>query len=92
MTTKPSMYSTLKADDSPIQTHATVSSSGVNLPARFDEKMLSEWWGVSVKTLQNWRSMGEGPKYIKFRNGIVRYRREEILAYESCFLRDPHKI
>lgn len=83
------MHSTLKVDDSLIQTHATVSSSGVNLPARFDERVLSEWWGVSVKTLQNWRSMGEGPKYIKFRNGIVRYRREEVLSFEAALVRDP---
>lgn len=88
MTTKSSIHSTLKVDDS----LPTVPLSGADLPARFDEKTLSEWWGVSVKTLQNWRSMGEGPKYIKFRNGIVRYRREEVLSYEAALLRDPHKI
>lgn len=88
MTTKSSIHSTLKVDDSP----SMVLLNGADLPARFDEKTLSEWWGVSVKTLQNWRSMGEGPKYIKFRNGIVRYRREEILSYEADFLRDPNGI
>lgn len=92
MTTKSSIHSVLKVDDSHNPGRAVLPTNGTGLPARFDEKTLSEWWGVSVKTLQNWRSMGEGPKYIKFRNGIVRYRREEILSYEADFLRDPNGI
>lgn len=92
MTTKSPAASTLKNNDSANPGDATGLLIGADLPPRFDEKTLSKWWGVSVKTLQNWRSMGEGPKYIKFRNGIVRYQREEVLAYEAIFRRGSDKL
>lgn len=33
---------------------------------------------VEVETLQKWRSVGKGPKYIKITPKIVRYYKEEI--------------
>lgn len=39
-----------------------------------DEKLLSQWLGESVKTIQNWRmKKGSGPKYVK-KTGRVGYR------------------
>jgi predicted site-specific integrase-resolvase len=37
---------------------------------------------LSVRTLANWRSRGEGPKFIKI-NGRVRYSQEDVDAYEK---------
>lgn len=47
----------------------------------FDEKSLAIRVGVSVKTLQSWRTKGEGPKFTKL-NRAVRYRLQDISAFE----------
>ena len=48
-----------------------------------DEQSLAKRLGMSVKTLQNWRTKGEGPKFTKF-NRAVRYRLRDIVAYEKA--------
>lgn len=43
-------------------------------------------WGMRAESLANWRSNGEGPKYVKLGSGKasnVRYRLEDILEYEQ---------
>jgi hypothetical protein len=42
---------------------------------------LSKRWGYSVNTLNQWRSDGKGPEYIKFKG--VKYRLEAVEAYEK---------
>lgn len=42
---------------------------------------LAERWRLSPRTLEKWRTLGIGPDYIKV-GGRVRYREDEILAYE----------
>lgn len=40
--------------------------------------------GVSQATLSRWRFEGSGPQYLKLgarRKSVVRYRREDVLAY-----------
>lgn len=44
------------------------------------EKQVAEAYGFSVKTLQKWRSNGDGPGYIKI-GYSVRYDPEELAAY-----------
>lgn len=44
---------------------------------------LSRRWGISVRTLEKWRTRQVGPAYIKI-GGRVRYRLEDILAYEAA--------
>lgn len=39
-------------------------------------------WAISPKTLERWRWLGCGPRYIKI-GGRVVYRLEEIEAYEE---------
>lgn len=39
-------------------------------------------YGLSTRTLANWRSRGEGPSFVKI-NGRVRYEQREIDAYEK---------
>jgi Fe2+ transport system protein B len=50
----------------------------------FDEKALAKRLGMSVKTLQNWRHQGIGPKWEKI-GRAVRYRLRDIIAFEKSF-------
>ena len=43
---------------------------------------LSRRWGITPKTLQNWRSKSKGPAFIKV-GGHVLYRMEDIERYEA---------
>ena len=56
-------------------------------PARelLTEKMLAERWVCSVARLQRWRTVGEGPPYLKI-VGKVLYRFKDIDAYEEASL------
>ena len=48
------------------------------------ESEVSEMFKVSVKLLQKWRGLGEGPKYVKLgntKNGKVLYRKTWVDAY-----------
>ena len=37
--------------------------------------------GITEGTLRNWRYEGEGPKYVKLRKRLVRYRLADVQAY-----------
>lgn len=51
------------------------------------EKMLADRWVCSVARLQRWRTVGEGPPYLKI-VGKVLYRLKDIEAYEeACLIR-----
>ena len=47
---------------------------------------LSRRWNISLRTLERWRSIGEGPAFLKL-GGRVLYRREDIEAFEEAQLR-----
>jgi hypothetical protein len=58
-------------------------------PARqlMTEIMLADRWVCSVARLQRWRTVGEGPQYLKI-VGKVLYRLKDIEAYEeACLIR-----
>ena len=46
---------------------------------------LSDRWGISHRTLERWRWIGEGPPYLKI-GGRVVYRLEDIERYETVRL------
>ncbi len=51
------------------------------------ETMLADRWVCSVARLQRWRTVGEGPHYLKI-VGKVLYRLKDIEAYEeACMVR-----
>ena len=51
------------------------------------EIMLADRWVCSVARLQRWRTIGEGPQYLKI-VGTVLYRLKDIEAYEeACLIR-----
>lgn len=47
---------------------------------------LSRRWNISHRTLERWRWLGEGPKYLKI-GGRVVYRLADIEAYEENQMR-----
>ena len=49
------------------------------------EKMLADRWVCSVARLQRWRTVREGPPYLKI-VGKVLYRLKDIEAYEEASL------
>ena len=51
-----------------------------------NQKQLAERWGVSPKTLERWRWLGQGPKFLKLGGRIV-YRLADIETYEMQQLR-----
>lgn len=45
------------------------------------EPEAAEYIGVQVKTLQNWRYIGEGPKYFEPRYRVIRYKKQDVLTW-----------
>jgi hypothetical protein len=48
---------------------------------------LSRRWKVSPRTLERWRWLGQGPRFMKL-GGRVAYRLEDIEAFEAEQLRE----
>ncbi len=47
-----------------------------------NQNELASRWGMSPRTLENWRSTGKGPAYVKI-GGQVRYKFEDIKKLEE---------
>ena len=47
---------------------------------------LADRWGMSERTLENWRWKGRGPRFLKI-GGRVSYRIEDVEAFEEEQLR-----
>jgi predicted site-specific integrase-resolvase len=60
---------------------ATVSTRHLN------QRELAERWNISARSLERWRWIGEGPRFLKL-GGRVVYRLEDIERYEAEQLRD----
>jgi hypothetical protein len=54
---------------------------------RLNERQLAKRWGVSVRTLQAARVKGSGVPFVRIGRS-VRYRLEDVLAYERAGLRN----
>jgi hypothetical protein len=51
-----------------------------------DQRGLALRWGVSVRTLERWRWLNQGPAYLKLGSRVL-YRLEDIEAHEAAQLR-----
>lgn len=61
----------------------TVTPIGEKPASSFvSEATLAGHWGISSRTLQRWRSSGEGPAF-SIIGGSIRYRIQDILDHES---------
>jgi predicted site-specific integrase-resolvase len=56
-------------------------------PRHLNQTELARRWCISPRTLERWRWLGQGPRYLKI-GGRVAYRVEDIEAYEAAQLRD----
>jgi hypothetical protein len=54
--------------------------------AHLSQTELARRWQMSPRSLEKWRTLGIGPAYLKI-GGAVRYRTEDVLAYEAAQLR-----
>jgi len=50
------------------------------------QNQLAMRWGISPRTLERWRWLGQGPTFLKL-GGTVAYRVEDIEAFEAKQLR-----
>lgn len=48
---------------------------------------LAARWRISHRTLEYWRSLGDGPRFIKIGRRVV-YRMEDVVAFENRELRE----
>lgn len=44
----------------------------------YSTKNLAELLGVTPQTVSNWRRAGEGPKWTRLGEKVVRYRKEDV--------------
>ena len=49
------------------------------------QKALATRWGISERTLEQWRWQGKGPRYLKIGARVV-YRLSDVEAYEAAHL------
>jgi len=54
-----------------------------------NQVQLARRWALSPRTLERWRWLQEGPKYVKV-GGRVLYRLEDIEAFEEQCMRGQH--
>jgi predicted DNA-binding transcriptional regulator AlpA len=47
----------------------------------WSEKEISFHLGLRPRTLQMWRLLGKGPKYLRLSDRLIRYKLSEVLAW-----------
>lgn len=55
------------------------------------ETELAKRWGISPRTLQLWRREGKGCPFITIGNHTIRYRMEDVLAYEQAKIKNKQE-
>lgn len=58
-----------------------IADAAVTVPALLTPGQTAEVLGVGLKTLERWRSTGEGPRFVKLSPGTVRYRAADLNAF-----------
>jgi predicted site-specific integrase-resolvase len=69
----------------PLRTSPTSDNPG-RTTRHLGQKELARRWNLSHRTLERWRSHGEGPPFLKL-NGRCLYRIEDIEAFEQARLK-----
>lgn len=62
------------------------ASEKIVTPYAMTEKDAAVFIGVSVKTLQTWRSRRVGPAYIRIAPKCIRYREADLVAFVDSHL------
>lgn len=56
------------------------------------EHDLAKRWKISTRTLQYWRrNEGKGPPFITIGHHTIRYRMEDVLAYEQSNIKNKQE-
>ena len=63
------------------------TTNPLNTREYLDENQVSKLLNISPKTLRNWRVQGEGPKFVKLSNRLIRYRRVDIDTWADSHVR-----
>ena len=63
-----------------------------DLNGTIDTKGAARLVGKAVQTLENWRSMGEGPKYSKDAHGRIRYHLDDLRAFREGFRPELYQL
>ena len=50
--------------------------------SKMTQEQLADRWQISPRTLEQWRWLGKGPKFLKI-GARVLYREEDVDAYEA---------
>ncbi|WP_324698528.1 helix-turn-helix domain-containing protein [Novosphingobium sp. RL4] len=58
-----------------------IADPAVTVPALLTPTQTAEVLGVGIKTLERWRSIGEGPRFVKLSPGTVRYRAVDLNTF-----------
>ncbi len=71
--------------------HTNRPDAGSESEHQFLESLISEqeaaaFLGFAIKTLQNWRVIGQGPKFIRPSARAIRYRRKDLIAWAERHL------
>ncbi len=53
--------------------------------SKMTQEQLADRWLISPRTLEQWRWLGKGPKFLKI-GARVLYREEDVDAYEAAQL------
>jgi hypothetical protein len=59
----------------------------VSVSSHLNQAELARRWKLSPRTLERWRWLGQGPRFMKL-GGRVAYRLEDIEAFEAEQLRE----
>lgn len=58
-----------------------LAEAQTSVPTLLPPAQTAELLGVGIKTLERWRSQGEGPRFVKLSPGTVRYRAVDLNAF-----------
>lgn len=65
------------------------AQNSIDIAPMLSEEDLANRWGISVRTLQDWRYKKTGPEFIKFGGWTVRYPLKAIIGYEEKATQRP---
>lgn len=70
----------------PCRHRAAPENEHAFLEALIGEQEAAVFLGFAIKTLQNWRVIGQGPKFVRPSARAIRYRRKDLIAWAEQHL------
>lgn len=54
------------------------------------EAQAADFLTLNIRTLQKWRTIGIGPRFVRVSSRCVRYRRRDLIAWSEANLTPPN--